>query len=107
MQEWLEAFLDSDSGGSLSLDKYAEVAQVLSALGAMDPARLRRAWVDFSDADWSPDAAAGATLPVELPTTYAALFGAGSTESSGGVVTPLLMQTEVEAAEMPHSKRQQ
>ncbi|KAF6265486.1 hypothetical protein COO60DRAFT_958686 [Scenedesmus sp. NREL 46B-D3] len=64
--EWLGDFLQggADSAGvsgglDLSLQKYAALAGVLGALGEMDSRQLRAAWLDASDTEWSPEAAAG------------------------------------------------
>lgn len=59
MQDWLVSFMDSGSG-VLSLDKYSKLAAVLVGLERMDSTKLRQAWVDFSDADWSGEAGSAA-----------------------------------------------
>jgi len=89
-QSWLDAYL---SGGTSSLTdsmaKYGQLTAVLATLAAMDGRKLRAAWVDFTDTDWSAGGGAdedvGAALQLGPPgfdEMYGSRGGAAAAKAS-------------------------
>ncbi|KAI8464167.1 MAG: hypothetical protein J3K34DRAFT_526426 [Monoraphidium minutum] len=98
LAEWLDGYLTGGeaAGGPQplgeSVAKYAQLAGAMAGLAAMDGRRLRAAWVELTDADWSGEPGAAGEVGAALqfgPPGFEDMYGGGG---GGGV----RLETELE-----------